>query len=413
MYHIQETEPFVPFCDTVIRRYAGVQELPPHDIMDRRLCHGEIRLTLTAKTPLMISGGIQTREDAVSVALFTTDAHGRFRIPGSSLRGLIRQNMQILGLGLFRVGDGDEIPGKPVAGGKRPADGLPASYRIPEDQDFLDYPRSIMGFIGRRRKVQTRFGKIKYVSDCYRSRVSIGDLHPVGVPRELRTVLLQQKLPRQDNEKFIVCENGQFRLRGTRQYPLREVSGSQTVLATQGFRPLDAGTQFTGSIRYRNLHPDELGLLLWCLQLDAGCRHTLGMGKSAGYGQIALKIDELLEFDPDLLYSSLTAGGIHRGHTDSRIAELIGIYQQKAAVLANVESLPRMSHIQKFLQLKGFTPLPNAQRKPDAPVSAEQNQPAVPSQKASRKQAKNTAPQVSDDQFNSMRDLLSSHFKGN
>lgn len=416
MYHTQETGAFVPFCETVIRRYTSFRELPPHDVMDPRLLHGEIHLTLTARTPVIVSGGRHFKEGAASVSLFATDAYGRYRIPGSSLRGLIRQNMQILGLGLVRVGREDEIPNLPVANNGRPADGLPQSYRIPEDQDFLDYPRSIMGFVGRKHSVTSRYGKPKWVSDCYRTRISIGDLHAVGTPRELHTVLLQQELPRQDSDAFIIQENGRFRLKGTRQYPLREVSQNQPYFSKQGFRPLAAGSQFTGTIRYRNLHADELGLLLWCLRLQEGCLHTMGMAKAAGYGQLELKIDSLVEYDPAQLYSSLTVGGISRGETGVRIDALINAYQDYAVKQTNIHptSLLEMPHIRTFLKLKGWQPQTEDQTAAVTSKPAAPPKPPAPSQKELRKQAKKEArPQASAEEVRNLRAMLSSHFKGN
>ena len=414
MYHTQETGAFVPFCETVIRRYPSFRALPPHNVMDPKLLHGEIYLTLTARTPVIVSSGKSIHEGDVRISLFATDVYGRHRIPGSSLRGLLRQNMQILGLGLVRVGQEDEIPAEPALANQRhPVDGLPQSYRIPEDQDFLDYTRSIMGFVGRKHFVTGWNGKPKEVSDCYRTRISVGDLRAVGTTKELHTVLLQQELPRQDSDRFIICENGSFRLKGTRQYPLREVSQNQSYLSEQGFRPLAAGTQFTGTIRYRNLHADELGLLLWCLRLEEGCVHTMGMAKSAGYGQMELKIDSLVEYEPAELYSSLTSGGIRRGETDQRIDALIRAYRSYAAEQSGIHpaSLLQMPHIRTFLKLKGWQPEDQA-AVPSAPAAPPK--PPVPSQKELRKKAKKEAkPRASAEEVRDLRAMLSNHFKGN
>lgn len=415
MYHTQENGAFVPFCETLIRRYTSFRDLPPHNVMDTKLFHGEIHVTLTARTPVIVSGGKRSREGDVSVALFATDSNGHYHIPGSSLRGLIRQNMQILGLGLIRVGREEEIPDQPVANNGRPTDGLPASYHIPEDQDFLDYPRSIMGFVGRKHSVTDSYGKIRWVNDCYRTRISVGDLCVVGSPRELHTVLLRQEQPWQDSDRFIIRENGGFRLKGTRQYPLREISPNQPYFSKQGFRPLAAGSQFTGTIRYRNLHADELGLLLWCLRLEEGCLHTMGMAKAAGYGQMELKIESLTEYDPTQLYSSLIASGISRGETGVRVDTLINVYQDYAVKKINIhpESLLEMPHIRTFLKLKGWQPQTEIQTvaipsKPAAPPN-----PAALSQKELRKQAKKAKPQASAEEVHDFRIMLSSRFKGN
>lgn len=406
MYHMQDNGIFVPFCETVIRRYPDVKALPPHNVMNPGLLHGEIHLTLTAKTPMMVCGGRHVREGDATVALFATDTQGRYRIPGSSLRGLIRQNMQILGLGMIRAGRGGEIADEPYVDGiHSPTEGLPDSYKIPDDQDFLDYPRSVMGFVGRMRTI-IRNGKPKRINDCYRSRVSIGDLSAVGTPRQLRTVLIQQKLPDQDSDMFIAREGGTFRLKGFRQYPLRKVRESQPYDAKGGFRPLEAGTRFTGTIRYRNLHEDELGLLLWCLRLEEGCLHTMGMAKAAGYGQVELKIDSVVEYEPAQLYSALTSGGIRRGETDQRVGQLIDAY--RSYTLRHTADLLKMPHIRTFLKLKGWVPAGE-----EAPVAAAPK-PAAPSAKELRRKAKKEAkPQATAEELSSWRAMLSGNFKGN
>src|SRR5699024_2747893 len=92
---------FVPFCETPLRRYANAAELPAHDRQDPALLSGSIRVTMTAETPLLVAG---TREadDPKRSAEFYRGADGRYQIPGSTLRGLLRSNMQTLGFGLIR-----------------------------------------------------------------------------------------------------------------------------------------------------------------------------------------------------------------------------------------------------------------------------------------------------------------------
>lgn len=49
---------------------------------------------------------------------------------------------------------------------------------------------------------------------------------------------------------------------------------------------IDAGTTFTGRIRFENLSDVELGALLFALDLPQGCCHKIGMGKPLGLGSI-------------------------------------------------------------------------------------------------------------------------------
>ena len=77
---------FVPFTDKV---QAGKDEdLTLHNAVSEDLYSGEISYTLKAETPIIVDDG---------KGHFTKDAYNHPAIPGSSIRGLIRTNAQILG----------------------------------------------------------------------------------------------------------------------------------------------------------------------------------------------------------------------------------------------------------------------------------------------------------------------------
>lgn len=64
-------------------------KLTAHDQMEENLASGEISYEMKAETPIIIDDG---------KGQFKKDARGRYAIPGSTIRGLIRNNVQILGL---------------------------------------------------------------------------------------------------------------------------------------------------------------------------------------------------------------------------------------------------------------------------------------------------------------------------
>ena len=90
---------FVPFSGKVQQPYESVTELPRHDCFDPQRKTGEICLTMTAETPVFISDGDEKYPH------FFRGANGSFMIPGSSVRGMVRENMQILGFGLVKPGE--------------------------------------------------------------------------------------------------------------------------------------------------------------------------------------------------------------------------------------------------------------------------------------------------------------------
>ncbi|OUN06049.1 CRISPR-associated RAMP family protein [Flavonifractor sp. An92] len=175
--------------------------------------------------------------------------------------------------------------------------GLPQRHRE-QGALRLDYPSAVLGFARGQA--------------TYRSRVSFGDFRLEGKARELplvKTVLGEPKPSFYAGyvEKGKHYNEEDFRLRGYKQYWLKEAEatplaeGKDRVGST--LRPLDRGSVFRGTIRYKNLTADELGLLLWAIRLDEGCFQTLGMGKPYGYGRMQVTISALREVEPEALYT--------------------------------------------------------------------------------------------------------------
>jgi CRISPR-associated protein (TIGR03986 family) len=215
----------------------------------------------------------------------------------------------------------------------------------------LDYPNSMLGYARE--------------TGAYRSRISVGNLTAEGSPREMGKVPVMLGGPKPSfvagYSKNGMDYNQDFQLNGIKQYWLKQVQASGEIKnekAASVMYPLPAGTRFTGTIRYRNLHTDELGLLLWCLRLDENCFQNMGMGKPYGFGRVQIQIDELREFDIQNLYRDFTAGAIRCGETAQRVDELIRAYDAYACERLGVKpkkgvtSLRSKGSIQDFLYMK-------------------------------------------------------------
>lgn len=84
---------FVSLSDTV---YTPYEQLISHGEMNEELLNGEIEYTLTAETPIFVDSGIKNGDKTMGA--FHRNGYGEYSIPGSTMRGLIRNNVQILGL---------------------------------------------------------------------------------------------------------------------------------------------------------------------------------------------------------------------------------------------------------------------------------------------------------------------------
>ena len=170
----------------------------------------------------------------------------------------------------------------------------------------LDYPHAILGFT---HDFKDEYGKKSNTS--YRSRVSFGDFEMQSEPEKrgtFKTVLGEPK-PSYFPSYTV---NGQhysedFRLRGFKQYWLKKANAPEPSNDNENvpaiMRPMPEKSVFSGTIRFKNLEKDELGLLLWSLVLNDGCYQSIGMGKPYGFGRMSVKLDSLRLFDFAKLYS--------------------------------------------------------------------------------------------------------------
>ncbi|WPX08966.1 TIGR03986 family type III CRISPR-associated RAMP protein [Anaerocellum danielii] len=69
-----------------------------------------------------------------------------------------------------------------------------------------------------------------------------------------------------------------------KNYLLQSSKAQYTVI-----QPVKSGIKFKGRIRFENLSKEELGALLFVLDLPGGHYHKIGMGKPLGLGSIAIK----------------------------------------------------------------------------------------------------------------------------
>lgn len=231
--------------------------------------------------------------------------------------------------------------------------GLPQRHRdlFEQNPNLLDYPSAMMGYARGNKK-------------AYRSRVSFGDFAaPVGV-RPMGKVTNAAGEPKasffpgyvKDGKHY---SEEDFELRGYKQYWLKPAKASPSPNANKNvgysMYPIPAKTEFTGVIRFQNLHEDELGLLLWCLRLEKGCFQTLGKGKPYGYGRMSVKITGLYEYDMKKLYS---LQGIYSGKTPidaAKIDQYINAYVRYASrdlSLPNESTVRNLPEIQDFFYLK-------------------------------------------------------------
>ena len=99
-------------------------------------------------------------------------------------------------------------------------------------------------------------------------------------------------------QQYRTLMDGSAQIRGWKRYPVSEQSKivppeeGQKESVQSKLKPLK-GQTYQSKLRFHNLKKEELGALLWVMSWggDNRLRHSLGMGKSMGLGQVSLAID--------------------------------------------------------------------------------------------------------------------------
>lgn len=174
-------------------------------------------------------------------------------------------------------------------------EGLPKGLKSTKDHIIFDFARTMLGYSDDK-------GKVKWKSRVFFENAVIEENNPKA---EKKTVVLGEPKPSSylDYVRQKDCyEDDGFRLRGYKQYWLRNGikpdEGVQRDNVSSRFSPLPKGTVFKASVKFNSLTKEELGLLLWAIQLDEGCDLNIGKAKPLGYGRIHisnLKLD-LVDF---------------------------------------------------------------------------------------------------------------------
>ena len=178
-------------------------------------------------------------------------------------------------------------------------------YRVPKLEESFDFARAIFGWVdldvdaaGRpadRGRAQADVGALA-------GRVALSHAFTCGTPE---TIDPQRPLvfgaPRESFWRFYLHGDyhggGSAQPVGRKRYPVRSRlmkpdTPNQNVAMRSDVRFHQEGTTYHGRIRVHNLHPVELGALIWSLgfgRIDGPWRHSIGRGKGYGYGCLKLK----------------------------------------------------------------------------------------------------------------------------
>ena len=292
-------------------------------------------------------------------------------------KGKSREDMEKEALAFFGLpqGDGDRKPvfyiedrGK-LYFGFTPRLRLFYDYEISQGINkehkggILDYSKAIFGYSGQK--------------ESYKSKVSFSDAVAESgkESKEWKNPILRSPKPtsyldylvqgKNNSNQAVTYNDSNMQLRGIKQYWLHdEIAHDEMARRTidddekEGFYPLEEKTEFRGKIRFWNMTEDELGLLLWSIQLDPEKSWmNIGKAKPYGYGSISLKLTSVKKLDKQKAYS--TERLELDPFTDINVEEMIRIYKERMNQFLDKYKIDELPNIKDFFDMKDYTKIPD------------------------------------------------------
>ena len=176
---------------------------------------------------------------------------------------------------------------------------------IKQEKISSDYCRAMFGTISNNEPYQSRLS----FQDASIVKEKDGNLIKMFLASPKPTSCLNYIENVDKNTPSLPTYHDNFQLRGIKQYWLHKQADPEiqeniknNKMITKMY-PLQAGSVFQGKIRFHNLRPDELGLLIWSVELNPRSQQNIGKAKAHGYGRVAIHVDKLEVFDYDSAYN--------------------------------------------------------------------------------------------------------------
>lgn len=359
-----------PSLDEINKSKQKMHLKKSHGCIEQELITGEIKCSLTTKSYFSIKALFENLHSKNSATVF---------IPGSSIKGMIRTIMEVMGFGCgFKISRDYSYPPKSFYH-KKDRDykvGFNVfNCRFPDskfgenfsnDEDLSDYASceqrieyQYQQLSEERRKEITindfeicpicaLFGSTSSVSVS--GRVTFEDSKKIAI-KLIEKKVARLELPRVYRRSFYF-ESGSFLPFDPNKNVKKEGStktknlqggiykGRKFYLHSQNTEPLEGpqevysvppNEEFKFKIRFTNLSDYELGMLLFALTLDNGMYHKLGYGKPIGLGSVKIEPKQLLKFRSDYYKNFEAVAPVEL--INNKIDHYINLFKEQSGIM--------------------------------------------------------------------------------
>ena len=235
---------------------------------------------------------------------------------------------------------------------------IKAGLRKEHKGNKMDYCKAMFGFTSDKTSFRSRlsFSDAVVSSKTQKEqtkKVILAEPKPTSYLDYLKTI----------EGRGVTYNNDDFELRGIKQYWLHEEADpgtfdSKRESVASRLSPLEKGTKCTGKVRFQNLTKDELGLLLWSMQLKPESQMNVGKAKAFGYGRISLKIKEAKVINLQKAYN-MAGALILNPYEEINIEDMIGCYKETINKFLGVCRIDELLHVKEFFMMKDSSNIPD------------------------------------------------------
>lgn len=262
------------------------------------------------KKAIYIIPEIDRTKDPIPVSKELIDA---YKIDLKGKETIIKENLEFFSL----PEEGEEKPVFFIELEKRLYFGFTPHLRLFYDNSIkkglkqkktkIDYCKAMFGTASKEDRYKTRIS----FQDAYMKERKEEIIEMPSAYRILSSPKPTSYLDYLENdrkEKEPATYNSNFKLRGIKQYWLKEdvfpkdAGEFKNKNVGSEFHPLKAGSVFIGKVHFHNLTEDELGLLIWSLELNKESEQNIGKAKPYGYGRVKVTVDKVAIFQLDQAY---------------------------------------------------------------------------------------------------------------
>jgi CRISPR/Cas system CSM-associated protein Csm3 (group 7 of RAMP superfamily) len=220
-------------------------------------------------------------------------------IPGSSLKGMLRNLVETIGSGCFVLFD-EMYERRRVDYGKY----LPKSFRKCDSLEKLCIACRMFGMLERG---EVFLGNVS-VSDATTEPGRYTQSPPIYTKALMEPKPRHQAFYLRKVQKPGSTEARTY-LAGRKFYfhSPRVLTDTSKTKYNQHICPLAKGSVFTFTVDFTNLSNDELPVLLYALALEPTMRHKIGLAKPLGLGSVKIEIKQIILIDYKQRYTTQAA----------------------------------------------------------------------------------------------------------